>query len=352
MTLAPVFRSAEAVEALQQKGHLEKMQPSLDAMRKAVEHVHGRLDRVVAPKYVDPAGDGLDELSFLQEHFFLILFDSVFRTLGCDDDERRLLDRLNVCIKGLVAAGDNLFDDEAKQDLPLKLSAGSRFRSIVQMLVHDHSLQYLLTEHRPEIPFEAQCRFRQGLLTRLIEIGTLEGSEESGVDSVPTLEEMIERVHRVRGGQLFSLAFIAPEHLLAHRDDARWRQAEEGIFCLGTAFQLVDDITDFEFDMTRRSYNAVASQMTHCGGDEERSVLQQLIDGEQQASAEVDELIARAAGEVLARATQEAERGFTRLADLGFWFPPSDAELFAKAIAGDAGDRRIRHISQAATYQS
>jgi hypothetical protein len=41
-------------------------------------------------------------------------------------------------------------------------------------------------------------------------IGKLEGSEEGGVDEIPTPDEMVERVHRVRGGALFALAFVPP----------------------------------------------------------------------------------------------------------------------------------------------
>ena len=54
---------------------------------------------------------------------------------------------------------------------------------------------------------------------------------------------------------------------------------------------------------------------------------------------------------MLERARIEAERGFNDLAELGFWFPPSDAALFVRAIAGDAGDARIDALNEPATAQ-
>ena len=91
----------------------------------------------------------------------------------------------------------------------------------------------------------------RGLLNRMASIGTLEGSEEGGVDEIPTPDNMVERVHRIRGGALFALAFAAPAVLETGPLAEKVAAAEPAVARLGTAFQIVDDLTDFEFDLGR-----------------------------------------------------------------------------------------------------
>jgi hypothetical protein len=348
MTLSPVFRSPEALEALVSRGYLDRLAPSVEAQRDYQATLRDLLGEVIDARYIRRVTQDTDDIRFLQEHFFLLLFDSVYRTLGCPPSRLTTYGLLNLCLKGLVVSGDNLFDGEAKMDLPLALGQGRCFGAIMQMLCFDHLVMRVLESHASDFDRDMSLHFRRELLSSLASIGTLEGSEEAGVSEVPPVEKMIETVHAVRGGQLFSLAFIAP--LIAEPPDVheRWKSARSGIARLGTAFQIVDDLTDFEFDLTRGSNNVLAAQIVHQGTAEERSAFERIRRDPAGRADAVEADFVHSARAVFRRACLETERAFELLSRVGFWLPPSDAELFVRAIAGDAGDRRMQAITDTA----
>jgi hypothetical protein len=179
----------------------------------------------------------------------------------------------------------------------------------------------------------------------MAEIGELEGSEEEGVDEIPTPEAMVGRVHEVRGGALFALAFVAPSVLEEGEVGTAIREAEPAIARLGTAFQIVDDLTDFEFDLGRRSHNLLVSQIRHHGGVEERGALQALRGGEPVLPGMVEGLFRASARAVLERAYEEAQASFQRLGELGFWFPVSLAPQVVRAIVGLEGVARMEALA-------
>jgi len=352
MTLSPIFRSPEAVEALRTKGYMKAMRPALKAQRESKRRLHKLLRDVVTQDYLGPERLPENDVAFLQEHFFLALFHSLFRAIGCPKDRLRGYSLLNQCIKGLVTAGDNLFDGEAKMALPLNLGEGARFASIMQMLCFDHLIARVLEEDTPFFTAQDKVEFRRSLLSRMAFIGTLEGSEEGGVDEVPTVADMVDRVHRVRGGELFALAFVAPAVGERHEKPDVWAEAEQGVRHLGTAFQIVDDVTDFEFDLGRRSHNIVVAEIVHGGTVEEQAALERLrAQGGAPPAGALEERFARSAARILDLARDEAERGFRRWQQIGFWFPPEDSDLFIRAIAGDNGDQRVRDISETVEAQ-
>ena len=64
----------------------------------------------------------------------------------------------------------------------------------------------------------------------------------------------------------------------------------------------------------------------------------------------VENAFAESARFILHKACTEAEEGFRTLARCGFWFPPEDAKLFIRAIAGEAGEARavLGHVGDGA----
>lgn len=351
MTLSPVFRSQDAVESLISRGHFEALGSSIVAEHEYERMLRDLLEGIIAPSYIGPVSEAGDDIEFLQKHFFLILFDSVYRSLGCPADRLTTYGLINLCLKGIIVSGDNLFDGEAKMDLPLNLGDGERFASIMQLLCFDHLVMRVLEAHASRFSGEKVLRFRREMLTCLASIGTLEGSEEKGLDEILPVETMIEHVHRVRGGRLFSLAFIAPFIREDTSDLDRWRTARKGIAHLGTAFQIVDDLTDFEFDLTRRSHNLLAAQITHHGSAQERTAFERMRSEGALRTGTVEATFGDSAGAVLELAQGEAELGFADLAAIGFWFPPDDASLFIRAIAGDAGEHRMRAITGSPVHE-
>ncbi|MFQ5535908.1 MAG: hypothetical protein ACE5GJ_00525 [Gemmatimonadota bacterium] len=356
MTLSPVFRSPAAVQLLKDQGMWRRLAPDMEAQADAVRMIYADLRQIIGPQFLapEPHVPGASEvetpeaLHFLQEYFFLILFRAIFGTLGVSQERLRLYTELNFCIKGTITAADNLFDDQDKSLLPLADTSGPRFRAILQLMCFERLSRRTLerAEHVHVVNGAQRDAILRGLLDRMASIGLLEGSEEGGVDDIPEPGEMVERVHRVRGGALFALAFVAPSVLEGEGPRAEMlERAEEAISRLGTAFQIVDDLTDFEFDLGRRSHNLLVSRIHHHGAPEERELLARLREGGEAGEGVVERGFAASARAVLEMAYAEAEASFGALEELGFWVRPEMAREVVHAIVGLDGVARMESLT-------
>jgi hypothetical protein len=354
MTLSPVFRSDAAVAVLRAEGVWDRIEEAATAQRDAIQRVRDDLPNVVDRAFVHERPVDVDRavsLEFVQEFFFLIFFRSVLEAIGAG---RRALDfysELNFCITGTITAADNLFDDQDKMLLPLAAARGPRFRSIMQLLLFQRLVQRVLDRYviEPEtevgLAADAARGLQRELLSRMAAIGTLEGSEETGVVAVLATEDMIDRVHRVRGGALFELGFVAPRLLEpAGRQDAV-RRAQHAIARLGTAFQIVDDLTDFAFDLERGRHNLLVAQVHHSGTVAERKALSMLRESGHLPAGVVESLFGDSARAVLDRARQEANASLEELGGLGFWFPPGLADALVRAVVGLDGVDVMKALS-------
>ncbi len=354
MTLSPVFRSESAVLLLQEEGIWRRLAPAIAAQAHAVRTVHGDLTEILDPSFLDtpamiPAQDQVDSaeaLPFLQEYFFLILFRSLFESLGVPEERLNRYAELNFCVKGTITAADNLFDEQAKSLLPLDAGKGSRFLSILQLMCFERLIRRSLDRgvEVGELDSQGRDSILRGLLDLMARIGRLEGSEEGGVDEIPTPEAMIEKVHRVRGGALFALSFVPPSILEEGEILKRIQGAEPAVARLGTAFQIVDDLTDFEFDLGRRSHNLLVAQIHHHGTSEEKTRLEGFLNGDPLTAGTVERDFRTSARQVLELAYGEARQAFQDLGELGFWFPATLADEVVHAIVGLDGVRRMEDL--------
>lgn len=358
MTLSPVFRSPSAVQLLAEQGVWRRLAPDMVALSEAVRRVYTDFEGLIderfrtAEPHVPTAAEVTtpEGLHFLQEYFFLILFRSIFGSLGVPEDRLQTYTELNFCIKGTVTAADNLFDDQAKSLLPLADHAGSRFMSILQLMSFERLLRNVLDRASEAgiVAADQRAAVQRTLMDRMASIGVLEGSEEGGVREIPHPDLMVETVHRVRGGSLFALAFGAPSVLESGPMREKMATAERSIAQLGTAFQIVDDLTDFEFDVQRRSHNLLVSQVHHLGSEAERAALAPLWDGAEVPVGVVESLFRDSARAVLERAYGEARSAFAGLAALGHWFDPSLADEVVHAIVGLEGVTRMETLAEQA----
>jgi hypothetical protein len=144
---------------------------------------------------------------------------------------------------------------------------------------------------------------------------------------------------------LFALAFAAPSVLETGDLSGKMGEAEIAIARLGTAFQIVDDLTDFEFDVGRRTHNLLVSQVHHEGSAEERDALAAMWDGAPVPVGAVEAQFAHSARAVLERAYGEARTAFESLRGLGHWFDPALAEDVVHAIVGLEGVARMEALT-------
>jgi hypothetical protein len=331
------------------------LSPAMTAQARAVNALYRDLGELVDPRFLHQGRRVPEEgemrspegLAFLQEYFFLVLFRSLFESLGVRPERLAFYTELNFCIKGTITAADNIFDDQGKSLLPLVEGSGHRFLSILQLMSFERLIRRACDRavRNGIIQEEDTHAILRGLLNRMAEIGELEGSEEGGVEEIPTPDSMVRRVHEVRGGALFALAFVAPSILEEGEVGKGIAEAEPAIARLGTAFQIVDDLTDFEFDLGRKSHNLLVSQIHHEGAEEEKGALLGLWEGEPVPPGMVEGLFRGSARAVLHRAYEEAQASFRRLTELGFWFPEALAPQVVQAIVGLEGVHRMEAIA-------
>ncbi len=349
MTLSPVFRSERAVEVLAKEGIWEQFEPAMVRQAAAVNMIHDDLPNVIGEDFIGPEGTADPGLGFLQDYFFLTLFNSLFESLGVIEERLPIYAELDFCIMGTITAADNLFDDQDKSLLPLKSSAGRRYRSILQLMSFERLIRRVGDRaiSRNQFSAGAYSLVQLQLMNNMAGIGKLEGSEEGGVNEIPNPETMLDRVHRVRGGELFGLAFAAPLILEEGTVRERMLQADPAVRRLGTAFQIVDDLTDFEFDIGRRSHNLLVSRIHHEGRPDEKKKLDSLLSaGGVDEKDLVENLFANSARWVLDVARDEARSAFESLSALGYWFPPRLADEVVHAIVGLDGVARMESLSK------
>lgn len=352
MTLSPVFRSPEAVQVLIAEGIWSRLEPSARGQAEAIGNVSRDLRLILDSRFIDEASlassSGAEdiELKFVQDFFFLIFFRAVLQTLGIPTPALALCSELNFCIKGTITAADNLFDDQNKTLLPLKTGEGARFGSILQLLAFERLTKRALErgERSGAMSRSSGDQFQKELLSSMAAIGSLEGSEESGVNEILAPERMVEKVHRVRGGALFELAFIAPRLLAMSVNHEAIARAQAAISKLGTAFQIVDDLTDFEFDAARGRHNLLVSQITHCGSTAERERLSGLGETAPGTGDVVTQWFSESARAVIERGETETKQALDELQSLGFWFPPALGGQLLRAIVGLEGVERLRPL--------
>ena len=333
MTLSPVFRSEESIEFLRKQGYLDKFQPALDIQKKARDAI----SKLVYDHYDKTLYGGIerDDMAIFEKDFFLILFIELCRI--SDSKNVDFYAMFNYCIRGKITAADNIFDNESKKTLPFKDNIKGKLRTILELTTYEQLFHYL----GKDIPnYDA---VKMALDKKMVEIGKLESSEENGVSEVIEPEQMINSVHRVRGGALFELGMIAPMILEPEKKE-HWKKVNEAIHDIGTAFQIVDDITDFEFDLKRKSHNLVLSEIYHKGTPAEKEILMRCLREGSNNKKLVETHFIESVHRVVQHAYCIARKGFVKLQQLGFWYDPDHTDQFVNAILGDAGNPRIKKI--------
>jgi len=274
-------------------------------------------------------------LRYLERNIFSILFLALYRAVGISRERRLLYGGLNHCLRGVVTGTDNLLDQEYKELLPLNFPEKARvFKSALHVLLFDLLKERLLQEavRTGLLAPEEALEVSRALIRALLPIGEEEASEEAGLEGTLTPEEVLRRVHVHKGGNLLRLAFVAP-HLLEKTRRERLEEAEKGVFSLGLALQVIDDLTDFFEDRKRRRPNYLYSWIYYRGSAEERSRLEAL-------QGPITELFPEGVASVMRQAIGEALYGFRCISKAGLHFSSDEALKLIKFLF------RIRGVGQ------
>jgi hypothetical protein len=299
---------------------LRRLLPAASEHRQVERETDRLLRQTLEEKYIGSPPKKLRLLSYFKRHFFSILFLAVYRSIGIPAERRVFYGIINHAIRGIVTGTDNLLDDECKEMLPLRLSEqGCRFRSVMHILLFDRFLFQIAKEavERGMFPPALQDDLQRQIFRAMVPIGEEEATEEGGVSEILPPEEILVSVHMYKGGNLLRLAMVAPR-LLEKDSAALLEQADRGIYRIGMALQVIDDLTDFYEDIRGRRHNYLVSSVRYEGLPEERRLLEDALAEKGQAPTEVAEAYRDSTARVMRRAIGEALAGFGLLESSGF----------------------------------
>lgn len=286
-----------------------------------------RFGDLLSPRYRSQPKARGNRLQYLQKNFFSSLFLSIYAALDIPPQRRHLYGQINHCIRGLVTACDNLLDDEYKELLPFNLPEPAiRFKSVMHLLCLDRILEKIARQAVADgllAPTELEALL-DTIFQAMVPIGAEEALEEGGVTEILAPKAVLDSVHMYKGGKLLCLAFTAPLFLEGERLPML-TLAETGIYRIGMALQVIDDLTDFLEDIQHQNHNYLVSMVHHQGETAEQLALAAILRNKGQGEAAIESLFPNTLKRVMAQAIGEALAGFAALEEAGYWYQEKQA---------------------------
>lgn len=201
----------------------------------------------------------------LENNFFSALFLYSFHRAGLPRDRRVLYAAFNHCLRGMVTGCDNILDDEYKKTLDTDLPAkATRFRSIIDIMASDRVLFSILmaANARNELSREQVLQASTASLHALTASGIQEATEEQGIGSILTPEDILSNVHHYKTGLLFNCPWGMPSVLEQLNPDII-TPLQEALYSIGMGCQIMDDMVDLGRDTRNARHNYVVSLIYH-----------------------------------------------------------------------------------------
>lgn len=307
---------------------------SIKEHRQVDDEVYRLAQGFLEPRYLGPHAPEKRFLKYAQKNFFSILFLAIYRSIGIPPERRVFYGTINHCVRGLVTATDNILDNEYKEMIPVRFADRAKhFKSVMHLLLFDRFLNTIVDRAAEAgmVRREDRASLQRAIFQRMVVIGEEEATEEGGVHELFTPERILAEVHRHKGGNLLRLAFVAPS--LSETDLAPpVKLAERGVYAIGMALQVIDDLTDFYPDIVDRRHNYFVSWLHHRGAAADAHKLTEVMAAGATVRTPIETLFPTAVHEVAEAAVGEALRGFRLLNDAGFQLPQQDALWLIRSL--------------------
>ncbi len=307
--------------------------PALREQRRVEMYLRELLAGTLESTYIRPQQNRpWNPVTFARKNFFSILFLAIYRAVGIPGERRLWYGTINHCLRGIVTGADNLLDDEYKEMLALNFpDPAVRFKSIMHILVFDRFLNRLVNRVSDLTDNTTPAELHDALFRALVPIGAEEAREEGGIGEIITPSEILSSVHMYKGGKLLCLSFVAPL-LLEQALEPKLRKAEQGIYEIGIALQIIDDVTDLHEDLAARNHNYLVSSIFHLGTREEKTALARLRETGNGSGDAVERLFPDSVRRVIHESIEEALMGFGRLEEAGFQISRAEAYNLIKHL--------------------
>jgi len=211
-------------------------------------------------------GEFPEEFRSIRRHLFSVLFQSMYSVLGLSWEKRLLYGKLNYLFRIWVTSADNLLDNEDKLTLPICMTGrGHIMKPVISIMAADRVLQVMLHETLRSglLTFEQVEVLSRQSLQALLPSAAEESSEEGGIQTRRTPEDILKKIHVLKTGILFNLPFVGPKHIEPGLDRALIKSLELALMNFGVGCQVLDDIRDMSLDLKENRQNYVLSSIFH-----------------------------------------------------------------------------------------
>lgn len=302
-----------------------------------ITDVYARLAPYLATPHGTPAeyavcaGPVPDSTYAWRKNLFSSLFHSVYILMDLPPTNRALYGRMIHLYRIWVTSADNLLDNEDKIVVPIDMPGQSRvMRQVVALMASDRVMAELLAENvaKQVLTERAAHALSRESLRRLLPSAAQEATEEGGIASRPDPEYVLTRIHTLKTGLLFNLAFVAPELVEARYPVEQANSLKDALMEFGLGCQLLDDVRDLARDLLERRHNYILSWIVH-----NRPELMPRLTA--QASAPSDRLylqVPEAAMPAARRGAAMIRRGLVELGRAGLGCNEDDADSMARMM--------------------
>ncbi len=306
---------------------IRKLYPFIKEHEEIERNALTTLGSFLGPRFLGPYRRSRGSLHYGQKNAFSIMFLAIYASLGMDKEKRAVYGTLSHGLRGIVTGTDNLLDDEYKEMIPLRFhSSAVKFKSVMHIMLFDRLICATLLQAAQQgiISQDSVLQVEKALLSHLAPIGAQEAIEEGGIEIIMKPERVLNEVLVHRGGNLLRLAFVAPR-LMENTAQEAITLADKGVFHIGMALQIIDDLTDVYEDLAFRRHNFAVSYIYHEGEPEERKNLEEILAKRSEAEKHIDAICPKSVSGVVQFAIEEALFGFHLLERAGFWMKNGEA---------------------------
>jgi hypothetical protein len=252
--------------------------PLLEELRAGLSLYWKTAETVLRENGVTLRPPGEDDFS-LERNFFSFLFLYSFYRAGLPESRRVLYAATLQCLRGMVTGCDNLLDDEYKitldSDIP---ETAHRFRSVMDIMVSDRVLFQILGEacRNHDIGLDQMMAAARASMKTMTLSGLQEATEEGGVHSILSPEDILRTVHHFKTGLLFTCPWDIPR-VIEGMDEEHIAPLLNGLYRIGMGCQIMDDMVDFQSDLSRKHHNYMVSLIYFSPGRDEKHRLRDLL---------------------------------------------------------------------------
>jgi len=194
---------------------------------------------------------------YFERNFFSILMLSIFQNL--DIDENKIINYgLSLhSLRGIVTASDNIIDNENKGFVDIHILKNRILKNSMLSIICQNILNNNI-DKLAKTPKEKNSMI-YSYTNALYQVALGESKRELK-DSIESPDKIIEDIHKKIGGELLQLAFVLP---MIADNSKNLSKAREGIFEIGIALQILDDLCDLKEDLLEEKKNYLFSHILY-----------------------------------------------------------------------------------------